>query len=183
MTQTPHFLELIRHDDLRLSLPLPLVQFPLSDLVKKDLSDLVLTFVGLSHRAIGLAANQCGLNHRAFVWVSDDHSRGQLSINPSFSPDEEAGIEARDEGCLSLPGACVKVNRFRQIQAFWTDLDGNPREATLSGLSARVFQHELDHLNGLTLLDKVAAADREVLVQALEKRLTKAAKRGKHILA
>jgi peptide deformylase len=99
-------------------------------------------------------------------------------INPTVMIDHGRPEEAT-EGCLSLPGAQVKVTRSTSISLAWTNLDGSLTNADLSGLWARCALHELDHLNGITLLDRVEAEDRAKLVKALERRLRRGGQRAR----
>jgi peptide deformylase len=106
---------------------------------------------------IGLAAPQLGDLRRIIVI---DPSNGQsvaslrVMINPVIifaSSDKEVA----SEGCLSLPGTKVNVSRSKLIDVKYVDLDGRSINTVLSGLSARITQHEIDHINGVTLLDHI----------------------------
>lgn len=105
----------------------------------------------------GLAAPQIGIYKRIFVKALGDGTY-RAYINPNFTPVEEATKEAGIEGCLSVPGKRISVKRYTAIKATWTELttDGalETCEATLEGWDARVFQHEKDHLDGVTILEK-----------------------------
>ena len=94
---------------------------------------------------IGLAANQIGVNVRAFVMYSEPP---MVCFNPKITKygDEEIVME---EGCLSYPTLTVKVKRPRFIRARFMDPYGNIVTKKFDGMAARVFQHELDHLNGI----------------------------------
>lgn len=106
---------------------------------------------------IGLAASQAGLAIRMFVW-SVDGDEGAV-VNPILS--DPIGKEALVEGCLSLPGVHVEVQRPAGISMSGLTVTGPPlppRQAY--GLLARVWQHECDHLDGLTLVQRMSAADK-----------------------
>ena len=108
----------------------------------------------------GIAAPQLGIFKRIFVARSDSNEKEfGVFINPSFIPIESNKTEVKPEGCLSVPGKTVPVKRFFAIQAEWQELYGDGSlvacNERLEGFAARVFQHELDHLNGVTLLDKI----------------------------
>ena len=96
-------------------------------------------------KGIGLAANQIGVPVRAFAMYSDP---AIVAFNPkiTYFGDEEVTME---EGCLSYPGVYVKIKRPRFIRVRFTDPYGNPCVKKFDGMAARVFQHELDHLNGI----------------------------------
>lgn len=108
----------------------------------------------LSKNGIGLAANQIGLNAQVFV-LGDSITNATIAINPTVLQYTE---ETRDgyEGCLSFPDIYVKVKRPSEILAkFW---DENLEEVVtkVSGSTAKVYLHELDHLLGITLKDRVS---------------------------
>lgn len=105
------------------------------------------------YSAIGLAANQCGLAMRMFV-MGNAYSRFSC-INPEIVTESEEQNIA-DEGCLSFPGLLLKVQRPTVIQVRYTNEFGKQVECEFSGLMARCYQHELDHLNGVVFVDKVS---------------------------
>lgn len=107
---------------------------------------------------VGLAANQAGLAENFFVAlpgakILPNSKIPEFCLNPTWEPAPESELYEHKEGCLSLPGRRFVVNRHTLILATWTDLDGKPHERQLKGYAAAVFQHESDHLRGLTLLD------------------------------
>lgn len=91
---------------------------------------------------VGLAANQVGDTRRWFVGQAF-----KVVINPEII-EASAETEAREEGCLSKPGFKRKVNRAAVIKVQWTNAKGKTVNRQLRGFPARIFQHELDHLNG-----------------------------------
>jgi peptide deformylase len=98
---------------------------------------------------IGLAAPQVGISQRFFVY---DHGDGPAVIfNPVIS--ESHGEWAFDEGCLSVPELSWEIVRPKEILIVGLDLDGNEVQIEADELPARLFQHELDHLNGTLLLE------------------------------
>jgi peptide deformylase len=106
-------------------------------------SDLAETM--LANNGIGLSANQCGLPYRVFVM------HGQELI-PCFNPrivDVSQETIVLEEGCLSYPGFFVKIKRPRRIKVRFAEPNGNVVTRTFDGMTARIFQHELDHLNGI----------------------------------
>jgi peptide deformylase len=87
-------------------------------------------------------------------------------INPELVSSE--GSEEGQEGCLSFPGLYGDVPRAERIVVRYQDLDLRTREMTLEGFVARIFQHELDHLNGEVFIDKMVPASREKIEAGLE---------------
>jgi peptide deformylase len=98
-----------------------------------------------NNNGIGLAANQLGINARAFVMYSDP---AIVAFNPkiTYYGDDEVLM---DEGCLSYPGVTIKVKRPRFIRVRFQDPYGNMVTKKFDGMASRVFQHELDHLDGV----------------------------------
>ncbi|GBC97868.1 Peptide deformylase [bacterium HR17] len=104
-----------------------------------------------AHEGVGLAAPQVGVPHRIFVarWEGETFAL----INPEIewrSPETVAGME----GCLSIPGVQGKVNRHRQIRVRGLNPQGKPVVVEPEGWLARIFQHEIDHLDGVLILDR-----------------------------
>lgn len=95
---------------------------------------------------LGIAAPQIGINLRVMI------VRGNVMFNPEWQP-AKAPLESITEGCYSVPYKVFKVPRAKYGWAKWTNIEGRPMESKLSGLPAIVFQHELDHLNGICCAD------------------------------
>ncbi|MHA2620165.1 MAG: peptide deformylase [bacterium JZ-2024 1] len=104
-----------------------------------------------AHAGVGLAATQVGVLLRVFVWKVSDEEHGAL-INPSLVP--MGGKSVDTEGCLSLPGIIASVARSERVIARGMDLSGRKIEIPATGLLARVFQHEFDHLEGILITDR-----------------------------
>ena len=103
-------------------------------------------------QGLGLAAPQVGVNKRIIVLNVTNFQR--IMVNPkilSLMGSEDISYE----GCLSLGNLSVPVKRKQLIKIEYQDVSGIVKSELLAGISSRVFQHELDHLNGITLLDKV----------------------------
>ena len=97
---------------------------------------------------IGLSANQCGLPIRAFVMYTNlDEKKVTLFLNPKVTWESEE-TTMFTEGCLSYPFLFLNLKRPRSIKFTYTDIDGNTQEGAYTGLSARVFLHEYDHMEG-----------------------------------
>ncbi len=107
---------------------------------------------------VGLAAPQVGVLKKIIII---DPSAGEkasdctVMVNPFYAP-SSARTEMKEEGCLSLPGVKVNVVRWTDIDVTFEDLSGKAQLLQLSGLAARIVQHEYDHLMGKTLLDHEA---------------------------
>jgi peptide deformylase len=115
---------------------------------------------------IGLAATQLGNMHRLLVYrVEPDGPLGVL-VNPSieFRGDE---LETMEEGCLSLPGVSVEVERPIDIRVRAQAEQGAPLLLEASGLEARVIQHEVDHLDGVLILDRTTRDQRKQAMRAM----------------
>jgi peptide deformylase len=101
---------------------------------------------------VGLSANQCGVYERIFVIGTDQFQ--MVCINPKII-EEEGEVIKGNEGCLSFPGLFLKVDRPESIVAEWSTENGEVKRARLSGVTARCFQHELDHLNGIKFIEHI----------------------------
>jgi len=98
------------------------------------------------YSGLGLAANQCGIFQRVFVIGTDQF---QIAcINPKIIS-ASAEVEKTPEGCLSFPALTLKIERPKSIDVEFTTENGEVKQMRLDGLTARCFQHELDHLNGI----------------------------------
>jgi len=137
-------LPLIQAPDVRLETPCLLVE----DVAAiRPLIDRM--FVTMYQKGgIGLAANQVGLTHRLFVMDVSPKSAPMVFINPEILDFE--GETSIPEGCLSFPGETLKVQRAFRIRIRALDENGKPFADWVSGLLAICFQHELDHLDGIT---------------------------------
>jgi peptide deformylase len=111
---------------------------------------------------IGLAAPQVGVQRRLFVYELQDDTGPHVIVNPSIS--ESRGEWSYEEGCLSVPGLAWEIVRPKEVHLTGFDLDGNEVSIEADELQARLFQHELDHLDGVLLLERL---DTDVRKQAL----------------
>jgi peptide deformylase len=118
---------------------------------------------------VGLAAPQLGISQRLLVYRVDPGAPVIALVNPEieWSSDE---IEPFDEGCLSIPGVEVEVERPVHVRVRARDEQGEPRLVEASGLEARVIQHEMDHLDGVLILDRTSRAQRREAMRALRDR-------------
>jgi peptide deformylase len=123
---------------------------------------------------IGLAATQVGRMHRMLVYRVEPDSPVNSLVNPVIewkSKDEEIA----EEGCLSLPGVHVDVERPVHVRVTGLDARGEALWIEASGLEARVLQHEIDHLDGVLILDRTTREQRKQAMRELRERLDSAA--------
>ena len=104
------------------------------------------------HHGIGLSANQCGFPYRLFVMGAEDSY--VAFFNPSIVLESHKKVHMM-EGCLSFPFLGLRITRPEEIAVTYQDFTGEWKQSTLTGISARCFQHELDHMNGIVYTDKV----------------------------
>jgi peptide deformylase len=119
---------------------------------------------------IGLAATQLGVMHRLLVYRTELEGAVAALVNPVLewhSKDKETA----EEGCLSLPGVAVEVERPVHVRVRAQDERGEPILVEASGLEARVIQHEMDHLDGVLILDKTSRDQRKQAMRALREAL------------
>ena len=109
-----------------------------------------------AYNGLGLSANQCGVFERVFVMRLQEKNeiKNIACINPKII-EESDEFEKEKEGCLSYPGMFLSVPRAKWINATWFDENGEGYEARLYGIQAKIFAHELDHLNGVKMTDYV----------------------------
>ena len=115
---------------------------------------------------IGLAATQLGVMHRVLVYRVEQDAPVAALVNPVL---EWSGKlqEPMDEGCLSLPGVLVGVDRPIHVCVSARDETGEQIVIEASGLEARVIQHEMDHLDGVLILDRTARDERKQAMRVL----------------
>ena len=119
---------------------------------------------------IGLAATQVGVMHRVLVYRVEQDAAVAALVNPEI---EWAGdeTEVMDEGCLSLPGVLVEVERPVHIRVRARDEHGEGLLIEATGLEARVIQHEIDHLDGVLILDRCPRDQRKEAIRTLREAL------------
>jgi peptide deformylase len=115
---------------------------------------------------VGLAAPQVGLSQRLLVYRVGHEAPLVAVVNPEieWSSEDEEPLE---EGCLSLPGVHVDVDRPIHVRVRAQDERGDPRLIEASGLEARVLQHEIDHLNGTLILEHASREQRKEAIRIL----------------
>ena len=115
---------------------------------------------------VGLAATQVGILHRVLVYRAYPEDQTTVLVNPVLEWVSEER-EAAEEGCLSLPGIHVEVERSAQVRVRAQDTTGAPLRVEADGLEARVIQHEIDHLDGVLILDRIPREARRDAMRAL----------------
>jgi peptide deformylase len=100
----------------------------------------------------GLAAPQVGISQPVFIYSPDRSAHIVVVVNPSYKPVGDTQIDGH-EACFSVPLHCTTVPRWESIQVKYQNMEGIVIEEVLSGFSAKVFQHEMDHLNGCLTID------------------------------
>lgn len=135
-------------------------QMPIEELV----ADLAETMI--SNKGLGLSANQIGYPYRAFVINSSE-------IIAVFNPkivDVSDETTTLDEGCLSIPGFYVKVKRPKKIRVRYTQPNGELVTKTFEGMTAKIFMHEYDHLEGINMKQRANRYHLELANKRMKKK-------------
>ena len=119
-----------------------------------------MTDIMLKNKGIGLAAPQAGVPLRLFIISLDATSQNvRAYINPTVTPTSDE-FDSAEEGCLSVPGIYTKIRRYKKCKVTATDLNGNEFTEEADGLYARCLQHESDHVDGITIADRMPSTAR-----------------------
>ena len=119
---------------------------------------------------VGLAATQVGVLSRVMVWKHPDNADERyVFVNPEIVERSEACCTL-PEGCLSVPGATMEVPRAEEVVVAAQDLRGQAMTAHLTGILARIVQHEIDHLDGYLILDRTSSEERRRVLKELRER-------------
>ena len=118
-----------------------------------------------SDSGIGLATPQVGIQRQIFVWDMDDEP--MVILNPTIA--ESDGEWVYEEGCLSIPGLYVEMTRPKTVLMKGIDMNGNEISLEADELEARLFQHELDHLNGVLMFDRMQPEQRKQAIAEYKK--------------
>ena len=123
--------------------------------------------------ALGLAAPQIGeavalfvVNGPAAYEDEEPVHKDMVVINPVIK--KKQGSHSMEEGCLSIPGIRLDISRAEEVELEYTTLDGGRRNLEADGLAAKVFQHEMDHLNGVMIVDHVGTLKRQMIKKQLK---------------
>ena len=133
--------------------------------LKRIIADMVDTMY--DEVGLGLAAPQVGVSLRLMVVGDDDGRDARALINPVIA--EEGGEVVAEEGCLSIPGVFAPVRRAEWVRLEAQDEAGRPVSITARGLRARVFQHEMDHLDGVLFIDRLDPVTRDRIKRRIRK--------------
>jgi peptide deformylase len=121
-------------------------------------------------RGVGLAATQVGVLQRLFVVQLADDDDVTTIVNPEITQ-RSRSTDVADEGCLSLQGVLVPVERAVEVTIEGQDLTGTPLKLELEEMNARVVQHELDHLDGVLMLERTDDESRKDALATLRRSL------------
>ncbi len=116
---------------------------------------------------VGLAAPQLGLSQRLLVYRVGEDAPLVALVNPEVEWTSDEDLEVLEEGCLSIPGVSVDVERPVHVRVRARDEQGEERLVEASGLEARVIQHEVDHLDGVLILDRATKEGRREALRAM----------------
>jgi peptide deformylase len=133
--------------------------------VRKIIEDMVDTMY--DEVGLGLAAPQIGASLRLMVVADEDGREARALINPVIT--EQGGEIVAEEGCLSLPGIFAPVKRAEWVRLEAHDPEGRPVAIAARGLRARVFQHEMDHLDGVLFIDRLDPVTRDRIKRRIKK--------------
>ena len=162
--------ELIKKNIDFLRTPTKPITFPISGQINKIIQDLIDTYRAVP--CAGIAANQIGYDKKIFIGMKTDKDRSieddpskdiddvepdpnnyEIYINPQLDKVNEKSTQKGDEGCLSIPNLSFELERYNEIKVRYYDINGHRIKKPLSGFLSRLFQHELDHLNGVLMLE------------------------------
>lgn len=144
---------------------------PVADItpdIERLIDDMIQTMYAAP--GVGLAATQVGVSSRIFVAdISIGRNPNDLLVfvNPEFV--EREGMQLEDEGCLSVPGFNATVARPSTAVLKGLDRHGMPQQVAASGLLARCFQHEMDHLEGTLFIDRLRGLQKDLILRRIKK--------------
>lgn len=149
----------------------PVTEF--DDDLKYLIDDMIATM--LQAPGIGLAAPQIGVSKRIII-VTFGLEEDRNDIRPLINPEILSHGRDRDvceEGCLSVPDYVADVERWTQIEVNAVDSEGVPLHFSIEGFTARIIQHEIDHLNGVLFVDRLSPLKKEIVRRKLRKKFIK----------
>ncbi len=144
--------------------------------IDKDIQKLIDNMIDTMYDApgIGLAAPQVGVSKRVIVIdinSLEEDSEPVVLINPEITDTD--GLIESEEGCLSVPECVAKVKRAEKVVVKGLDRDGKDVRIEADGLFARALQHEIDHLNGVIILDRISQLKRELYRKKISKKMAR----------
>ena len=151
--------------------PDPILRVPVEPVTKFDeyLHDLIEDMFRIMKKfgGVGLSAPQVGKRLAVIVYKCDGEEG--ILVNPVLTPTPDAKITEMGEGCLSFPGVYVNVKRPELFDLKWQDEDGKEEEDEFYELLAVAVQHELDHLEGITIADHLSHLKRDIVTRKMKK--------------
>jgi len=164
-------LPILHHPDPRLRIKArPVVDFGPS--LQKLVDDMFETMYDAP--GVGLAATQVGVDLRLAVMDAGEETREPVvMINPEILQADDR--QEMDEGCLSVPEASEKVQRYNHLRVRALDRHGKSYELDVEGLRAQAIQHEIDHLDGKLYIDYLSSLKRERILKKLRKQQSRSA--------
>ena|SRR3990167_5276896 len=132
----------------------------------------------VDYKGIGLACNQLGIKEKLFIINCE--GRKEYFINPQIIKHSDDKV-SKVEGCLSYPGIEVKTTRSSKVVVKWQDLEGTTKEEEFSDLKAICVQHEIDHLNGNSIIDFLSPLKRKLTLEKFTKLKKKFERRIKNV--
>lgn len=153
---------------------------PVDPVQDKTLPGLVREMAKAMYEApgIGLAATQVGVLKRVIVYDLDDEGCSPVALCNPVIVEVSEECETDEEGCLSLPGITVPVNRSCKVTIEAQSLNGTPVRFEAEGLHARLLQHELDHLDGVLIIDRATSDERKAALRRYREALEAGARPG-----
>lgn len=137
---------------------------PIQNIIDRNISELIDSLIrkAIASKGVGIAAPQISQSYRLFIVASHPSDRYPYAptmpptamINPRILSHSEEVVKDW-EGCLSVPGVRGLVPRYREIEVEYTTRQGETKQEILTDFIARIFQHELDHLDGILFLDRI----------------------------
>ena len=173
------------------------IHLPISSTDKKILDDLLDTYKKIP--CAGIAANQIGYDKSIFIGLknyddtidpneieekeskhSDEEQEGneyadnfEVYINPRIDKVDNKSIQTEVEGCLSIPLLSLRIERYDKIRVRYYDQNGKVIKRTLEGFMSKLFQHELDHLEGILFIDYLSKLKKSMIIKKLSKQKNK----------
>lgn len=131
--------------------------------IDEDIKKLVdiMTDIMFENKGMGLAGPQAGVNLRIFI-ISLDGTREHIKVYINPDIETSGSLITNEEGCLSVPGLYTNIKRYEKCTVTALDLNGSPFTEHAEGLHARCLQHEYDHLQGITVVNRMGSAARIV---------------------
>lgn len=144
------------------------------------LRDLATRMARIMYRfsGIGLAATQIGVLKRVIVYDLSDDGSGLVAVCNPVIVERSGQCEVDDEGCLSVPGISVPIERSCEVTVEALALDGSRLRIEADGLMARMLQHEIDHLDGRLIIDRVEGQERKDALRRYREAIEAGAKPG-----